>query len=64
MAAAVRIGIGLVLPPLVLATGTAPPAVALIGAILGELIDRAEFYAGLRFLTPSSQIDRDLAELY
>jgi DMSO reductase anchor subunit len=64
MAAAIRIGIGLVLPPLVLATGTAPPAVAMIGAILGELIDRAEFYAGLRFLTPSSQIDRDLAELY
>jgi len=64
MAAAVRIGIGLVLPLLVLAAPTAPPAIALIGAILGELIDRAEFYAGLRFLTPSSQNDRDLAELY
>ncbi len=60
LAAAIRIGIGLVLPPLVLATGTAAPAVALIGAVLGELIDRAEFYATLRFLTPSHQIDVDL----
>jgi Fe-S-cluster-containing dehydrogenase component/DMSO reductase anchor subunit len=61
LAAAVRIGIGLVLPVAILATGAAPPAVALIGAILGELIDRAEFYATLRFLTPSHQLDHDLA---
>jgi hypothetical protein len=60
LAAAVRIGIGLVLPVAILATGAAPPAVALIGAILGELIDRAEFYATLRFLTPSHQLDHDL----
>ena len=32
--ATIRIGIGLALPPLVLATGATPPAVALIGAIL------------------------------
>jgi len=57
---ALRIGIGLALPLVVLATSAAPPVVALIGAIIGELIDRAEFYATLRFLTPSHQIDRDL----
>jgi len=60
MTAAVRIVIGLALPLIVLATSAAPPTVALIGAIIGELIDRAEFYANLRFLTPSHQIDRDL----
>jgi DMSO reductase anchor subunit len=60
LAAAVRIGIGLVLPVVILATGTAPPGVALISAVLGELVDRAEFYANLRFLTPSHQIERDL----
>jgi len=57
---AVRIVIGLVLPVAILATGTAPPGVALIGVIIGELIDRAEFYATLRFLTPSHQINVDL----
>ena len=60
LAAAVRIGIGLVLPVVILATGTAPPGVALISAVLGELVDRAEFYATLRFLTPSHQLDGDL----
>jgi Fe-S-cluster-containing dehydrogenase component/DMSO reductase anchor subunit len=58
--APVRIGVGL-LPALALAaTGTVPVAVAMFGAVIGELIDRAEFYAGLRFLTPTHQIDRDL----
>ena len=57
---AIRIGIGLALPLVVLATATAPPVVALIGAIIGEFVDRAEFYATLRFLTPSHQIDADL----
>jgi hypothetical protein len=28
--------------------------------VVGELIDRAEFYACLRFLTPTHQIDVDL----
>jgi len=60
MTAPVRIVIGLALPLVVLATSAAPPIVALIGAIIGELIDRAEFYANLRFLTPSQQIDADL----
>jgi Fe-S-cluster-containing dehydrogenase component len=58
--APVRIGIG-ILPGLALAaTGTVPIAVALFGATVGELIDRAEFYARLRFLTPNHQIDVDL----
>jgi len=60
LAAAVRIGIGLVLPVAILATGAVPPAIALIAAICGELVDRAEFYGTLRFLTPSHQLDRDL----
>jgi len=59
-AAAIRIGIGLVLPALVLTTGAVPLSVALVGAVGGELIDRAEFYATLRFLTPSQQLTRDL----
>jgi len=59
--APIRIGVGL-LPALALAaTGTVSVPVAMIGAVVGELIDRAEFYARLRFLTPSHQIDRDLA---
>ncbi len=58
--APVRIGVG-ILPALALAaTDTVPIPVALFGAMVGELIDRAEFYAGLRFLTPGRQIDRDL----
>jgi Fe-S-cluster-containing dehydrogenase component/DMSO reductase anchor subunit len=60
LTAAIRIGVGLALPLVILATSTAPPVVALIGAILGELVDRAEFYATLRFLTPSCQLDADL----
>jgi hypothetical protein len=32
----------------------------MFGAVVGELIDRAEFYACLRFLTPTHQIDADL----
>jgi hypothetical protein len=58
--APIRIGVGL-LPALALAaTGDIPIATAMIGALIGELIDRAEFYAGLRFLTPTHQIDADL----
>ena len=55
-----RIGIGLFPAFALAATGTVPIAVAMIGAVIGELIDRAEFYAGLRFLTPTHQIDMDL----
>jgi Fe-S-cluster-containing dehydrogenase component len=60
--APVRIGVG-ILPALALAaTGTVPVATAMFGAVIGELIDRAEFYAGLRFLTPTHQINIDLAQ--
>ena len=58
----VRIGIGLLPAFALAASGSVPVAVAMVGAMIGELIDRAEFYAGLRFLTPACQIDRDLAQ--
>jgi DMSO reductase anchor subunit len=59
--APVRLGVG-ILPALALAaTGTVSVATAMFGAVIGELIDRGEFYAGLRFLTPTHQIDTDLA---
>ena len=59
--APIRIGVG-ILPPLALGiTGAVSVEVAMFGAVIGELIDRAEFYACLRFLTPSHQIDVDLA---
>ena len=58
--APVRIGIGL-LPAFVFAlSGDFPIAWTIVGALIGEIIDRAEFYAALRFLTPRAQIDRDL----
>jgi len=58
--ASIRLGVGLFPAFALAATGTVPVAVALFGAMVGELIDRAEFYAGLRFLTPKHQIDTDL----
>lgn len=60
--APVRIGIGLLPAFAIAASSEVPVAVAIVGAIIGELIDRAEFYAGLRFLTPTHQIDRDLVD--
>ena len=59
--APLRIGIGLFPAFALAATGAVPVVVAMFGAVIGELIDRAEFYAGLRFLTPTHQINRDLA---
>ena len=61
--APIRIGVGLFPAFALAATGTVPIAVALFGAVIGELIDRAEFYAALQFLTPTHQIDADLALL-
>jgi DMSO reductase anchor subunit len=62
LVAPVRIGVG-IMPAFALAgTGAVPVAAAMFGAVIGELIDRAEFYAGLRFLTPTHQIDVDLAQ--
>ena len=60
--APVRIGVGLFPAFALAATGTVPIEVAMFGAVIGELIDRAEFYAGLRFLTPTHQIETDLAQ--
>jgi len=59
--APVRIGVGLFPAFALAATGTVPVAAAMFGAVIGEFIDRAEFYAALRFLTPTHQIDSDLA---
>jgi Fe-S-cluster-containing dehydrogenase component/DMSO reductase anchor subunit len=61
--APIRLGVGIFPAFALAATGAVPVAVALFGAMVGELIDRAEFYAGLRFLTPSSQIATDLKRL-
>ena len=35
----------------------------LAGPLLGEIIDRAQFYEELDFLTPQRQIDRELSTL-
>jgi len=59
--APIRLGVGIFPAFALAATGAVPVAVAMFGAVVGELIDRAEFYAGLRFLTPTHQIDTDLA---
>ena len=60
--APIRLGVGLFPAFALAATGTVPVAAALFGALVGELIDRAEFYAALRFLTPTLQIETDLAQ--
>ncbi len=57
----IRVVIGIVLPSALLIAGGWPPWLLVALAAAGELIDRAEFYAGLEFLTPEIQIDRDLA---
>jgi len=59
--AALRIGLGILLPCILLILGPATPVFLLGAAFIGEAIDRAEFYAGLQFLTPSRQIERDLS---
>jgi Fe-S-cluster-containing dehydrogenase component len=58
--APLRIGVGIFPAFALAATGTVSVPAVLLGAIIGELVDRAEFYAGLRFLNPSHQIDSDL----
>ncbi len=61
--APLRLGVGLLIP-CVLATAASPAVsgFAIWAAIFGELIDRGEFYASLRFLTPAEQIEIDLEE--
>lgn len=61
--AALRITVGLAVPCALLAVHTPSPWLPVALAVVGELIDRAEFYAGLRFLTPGLQIERDLRAL-
>ena len=56
----IRVVIGIVLPSALLIAGGWPPWLLVALAAIGELIDRAEFYAGLEFLTPEIQIHRDL----
>ena len=58
--AVVRVVVGLVLPSALLVAAGWPPWLLVAAAAVGELIDRAEFYAGLEFLTPEIQIHRDL----
>jgi DMSO reductase anchor subunit len=59
--AIVRVAAGLVFPWALLAVDGLSPWLLVALAATGELIDRAEFYAGLEFLTPKIQIARDIA---
>jgi hypothetical protein len=61
--AIIRIGVGLVVPGILLTISEIAPLVLVATAAVGEVVDRAEFYAGLRFLTPSRQIDHDLGRV-
>jgi hypothetical protein len=60
---AVRIGVGLLAPMVVWASGVGSIPLLLAGPLLGEILDRAQFYEELDFLTPQRQIDLDLATL-
>ena len=59
--AAARLGVGLALPLALWPPGRALPAGLLACLLAGELLDRTELYAGLAFLTPRRQAERDLA---
>lgn len=61
--AALRMTVGLAVPCALLAVATPSPWLPVAFAVVGELLDRAEFYAGLRFLSPGLQIERDLLVL-
>ncbi len=58
--AVVRVGVGLVLSCALLFVDGPSPWVLVALAVVGELIDRGEFYVGLEFLTPEIQVARDL----
>lgn len=58
-----RVGLGLVAPLVVWMTGNDSMALLLAGPLLGEIVDRAQFYEELDFLTPQRQIERDLSAL-
>ncbi len=44
-------------------TGSESMALLLAGPLLGEIVDRAQFYEELDFLSPQRQIDLDLSTL-
>ncbi len=60
---ALRIGLGFLAPLVVWMTGIESMPLLLAGPLLGEIIDRAQFYEELDFLTPQRQIDLDLVTL-
>lgn len=60
---ALRIGAGLVAPMVAWMTGIESMPLLLAGPLLGEIIDRAQFYEELDFLTPQRQISLDLSTL-
>jgi len=64
LASAARIGIGFGLP-LILSVMDATQMYAFIvaSALLGEFIDRGEFYAEIEVMTPARQMGLDLEEL-
>lgn len=56
---ALRIGAGFLFPAALLACGTpGAPILAMAGALLGEILDRTEFYLDLSPLTPGETIAR------
>ena len=59
--AAARLGLALALPLALWPVGRPLPAGLLACLLAGELLDRAELYAELAFLTPRRQAERDLA---
>jgi DMSO reductase iron-sulfur subunit len=59
--AILRLAAGFLLPlALWLLYPSVPVGLLLAGPLLGELVDRIQFYAGLGFLSPQRQIDLDL----
>jgi len=62
--AAMRLGVGLAaLPLFMLATSQAWVVAALVLLVLGECVDRCEFYLDLTVPTPARQVREDLARM-
>jgi ferredoxin len=58
---AARIGLGFLVPGIAWAwTGLPLPTWALGAALIGEAVDRAEFYSGLEIVSPARQLRQDL----
>ncbi|MCP4898697.1 MAG: hypothetical protein GY906_17140 [bacterium] len=56
-----RVGVGFVVPLVVWGvTAQLLHPMAILALVVGEVLDRAEFYAELQFLEPNLQIERDL----